>query len=381
MKIGIITFWKSEDNYGQQLQCFALQNYLRRKGHDAFLIRYDMDVDYKKTHFLIRVFKAFDIRRVVAHINNHIYRSKIANENLEHPRHFAEFRNRYIKQTEHIYNSWTELKSSPPEADMYIVGSDQVWNPNCICKNFSKMKDRIHVFFLDFGSNKVKRVSYAASWSIKKIPTEYKVIISPLLKKFDYVSVREKNGVNLCSECGINNAKWLCDPTFLISPSEYRKIYKTAKYTQKPIKPYILFYYLNNDTFKIESLYAYAQKRNLDVVYISGNSQIDLYSKVYPSVEEWLYLVDNASYIVTNSFHCAVFSILFHKLFGVIQINGKSKDMNERIENLFSLCGIKPRYCTDSDYSILKEDYSTKINDFAEIGKGFLEKITSTSCI
>ena len=89
---------------------------------------------------------------------------------------------------------------------------------------------------------------------------------------------------------------------------------------------------------------------------MSGNNNYDDYSKIYPTIQEWLSLVDNAAYIITNSFHCCVFSILFEKKFAAIKMTGKNEAMNERLFSLFKLCKIKSRFITNDDYDSLTNE-------------------------
>uniref|UniRef100_UPI0026114D82 polysaccharide pyruvyl transferase family protein n=1 Tax=uncultured Treponema sp. TaxID=162155 RepID=UPI0026114D82 len=134
LKVGILTFWWSNDNYGQLLQCYALQKYLRDAGHDAFLIRYNSQNDFTRSPVFIRLLKALNPILLFKYLNYRVNSRKSIVEAKLHDRHFEDFRNKYIVQSEKIYSSYSELKENPPEADVYIAGSDQVWNFS-FCKN------------------------------------------------------------------------------------------------------------------------------------------------------------------------------------------------------------------------------------------------------
>ena len=161
MKIGIITFWQSENNYGQILQCFALQKYLRIQGHEAYLIRY--------THYmskptlrerLVKIFKIYPIIKKIIHTLNKDKRSQPSNSV---DRGFFLFKSKYIVSSPNLYRNLLELKKNPPEADCYITGSDQVWAQLLNHKNNE-------IFFLNFGDKNIKRISYAASFAMNKYP-------------------------------------------------------------------------------------------------------------------------------------------------------------------------------------------------------------------
>ena len=351
MKIGIMTFWWSQDNYGQLLQCYALQKYLRDAGHDAYLIRYKCE---EISPLWKKLLKAFNPILLLRYINYKLHLKKVKNEHKNNNRYFDDFRNKYIKQSERFYNSYKELKENPPEADVYIVGSDQVWNFSFLKK--IKNSSYIHSYMLDFGKETTKKMSYAASWSMTSLSNELIAEIKPLLQKFSYVSVREKNGIDLCKQCGYDKAEFVCDPTMLLDVEVYRDLYK-SEVIRKQDKKYLLLYMLNNECdFDVQKVYDFAKEKKLEVVYVTGNGVVDKREKFFATIPEWLYLIDNAEYIVTNSYHCCVLSSLFNKKFGTVRLKGKGIGMNIRFDTLFDLLGIKTRY-VDENFDDLLVDY------------------------
>lgn len=374
MKIGIMTFWWSQDNYGQILQCYALQKYLRDAGHEPFLIRYDPGTDYAPTPLYRKLLKALNPVRLAGYLSFKRRRRLAAKEYAVHDRQFGAFRDRYLKQSERIYRSYGELKENPPEADCYIVGSDQVWN--FYTAKLSRCRNLVHAYFLDFGKPEAKRISYAASWGKDFIPDDFAEEIKPLLERFDFVSVREKTGIGVCRRCGCETARWVCDPTLLLDAGTYRSLYRENN-AAAPRKPYLLFYYLDNGgTFDRDSVFRFAEAKGLDVVYVGGNMNFDRYEKTYASIPQWLCLVDNAGYVVTNSFHACVFSILFGKRFGAVRIDGIGAGMNSRLGSLFEMTGCGERYVTENDFSVL--DTECRVDtDFAlrRDSRNFLDKV------
>lgn len=375
MRIGILTFWWSNDNYGQLLQCYALQKFLRDAGHDAFLIRYNPKNDYVKTPFLVRCLKALNPILLCRYVRHKIDARESREEASLHDRHFGDFRAKYIVQSEKVYDSYEQLKENPPKADCYVVGSDQVWNFQ-FYRNAAQCKDIIHAYFLDFGSPETKRMSYASSWSCVNLRQDIAGEIRPLLARFDYVSVREKSGIGLCRICGREKAEVALDPTLLLRAEDYRALYHANVATERE-RPYLLLYMLGNKCdFDIRRAYDFAKSKNLEVVYVTGNSRVDKYEKTFATILEWLYLVDNAEYVVTNSFHCGVFSVIFEKQFGVVPLQGKFSRMNERMDELFETFGIGNRWLKD-DFSILEKEYAgiTNIKD-KERWNNIIAKIT-----
>ena len=355
MKIGIMTFWWSQDNYGQLLQCYALQKYLRDMGHDAYLIRYNFSADNDNS-VVRKLLKGLNPFLLIKFICRKIKKVKIAVENNKHDRRFNEFRIKNLRFSENSYLKFNDLKNNPPHADMYIAGSDQVWHfQGVLNKSIKKM---IHTYMLDFGSESILRVSYAASWSLDEVSKTVQSEVIPLLSKFKYVGVRERNGIDLCKLCSCDIAELVPDPTLLIAPDDYRKLYRVSENRFKNQKqPFIFLYLLENQCeLDKESVFNYAKSRGLKVFYTTGNGLLDKYTKCYPTIEEWLYLIDNAEFVITNSFHCAVFSCLFNKSFGVSKLVGKFEGMNSRFDTLFESFQIEPRYIINNDLSNIEHD-------------------------
>ena len=121
-----------------------------------------------------------------------------------------------------------------------------------------------------------------------------------------------------------------------------------------PDGKYLFFYYMNNDgDYDKRAVFDWAGTRNLKVIYVTDDWH-DGFERSFPGVTEWLKLIDNAEYVVTNSYHCSVFSLLFGKRFGVIRRFGGYKGMNTRMDSLFELFGIDPRYIDDEGFGILE---------------------------
>lgn len=381
MKIGIITFWWSDENYGQQLQVYALNKYLKNQGHEPFLIRYYMNPDLASVSFWRKITKIFNPIKLIRYICSKVKLKLVEKQNRFHPRYFNDFRNETIQQSR-IYNSYEELKNDLPDADCYIVGSDQVWNPACTTHDFKNRNRVLQSFFLDFVPDSIPRLAYAASFGTINFPKEWLDFVTPMLQKFSFISVREKSGVMICNNCMRtsekmhDNVHWVCDPTLLLSSLDYRTLYKLyqAKDRSQHLyvkdhseERYILLYYVDNGgEFNIDAVYDFAKEKGLNVYYITANGYIDKYSKIFPNVPQWLELVDHATYVITNSFHCCVFSIIFHKQFCAIPLNGKNGGMNDRLNSLFEICRMKPRlvYLKDRsiDFSILDEVYDSRID-------------------
>lgn len=333
-KVGVITFWYSQDNYGQVLQLYAMQEYLRHKGYDPFVIRFDNRNDKPailreetKKSFIQRVFSCIkNPAKIISFIEAKRRLHAITLQQDDKSRRFDDFRDKHITFSDKLYNTLAELKQYPPAADVYLCGSDVIWKES-VCNM---------AYFLDFGSDEIIRIAYAPSFGADSISTEYINLISKNLYKFEYIGVRENTGVNICSQIGVKS-EWVPDPTLLLG----RNVYQNIAYPCKRKSKYIFVYLLSHPTkLRQKEIYRFAKKNNLEVVYVASQGQVDRYEKENLQIEEWLGGIANAEYVVTNSFHCCVFSIIFNVPFAFMSLNKLAASMNDRVLSLLEMFNI-----------------------------------------
>ena len=377
MRIGVLTFYWSQDNYGQLLQAYALQRYLEAAGHEAFLIQYRLDSDFIHKPVWKRIWKVFHPIKLMRFLKAHVEARRVATEQTAHSRHFDIFREKYLKMTPHSYANWADLQNDPPEADCYIVGSDQVWNFGGDDADLNWMRNIVHAYFLDFGNPSIYRMSYAASWSVHSLPAPLKTEIKPLLAKFNYISVREADGIRLCAECGRPDAEWVVDPTMLLDVEQYRQLYRTED-VEPPERPYLFMYMLDTGfDFPLNTVYDWASAHGLDVIYATGNSMLTKRKVAYLTILQWLGYLDHATAVFTNSFHGAVFATLFHRPYGVLPRKGKSAGMNTRLETLFRVAHLPERYIyTPQDMNWLEQPTNPRLDIDRD---AFAKKLSSIS--
>lgn len=315
-KIGILSFHHSK-SFGAVLQCYALCKVLKEFGHEAELI------DYKPWNIL---------RRKIGLHKTTIIRPSEFIENIFYIRpKFRNFINRHIPKSRITYWSSKSLKRNCPKYDIYISGSDQVWN--------SKI---FHVFdtsyFLDFVPNGQGRlVSYAASFGEDQ-PEENKDILTKLINRFSNISVREKHGQNLVKALTGKSSEVVMDPVFLLK--DYNEIIVNS-FTSKP---YILVYCLEKTDEFLNIVMKMKENSKLEVICV-GTIDIGIGTSVkYIGPEEWLEYLKKATYVCTNSFHGVAFSIIFKKSFFVFPISQRFV----RIENLLIALGLQSRIIKNS---------------------------------
>lgn len=351
MRIGIVTYWSSSDNYGQQLQCFALQKYLIGLGHDTYLIKY-----MPTNHIPLwrRIARSIKYRLLVSSEQKEMDKKlKLIcerNNLLNCRRGFKEFRDKYIKSTEIVYRNIKELRNNPPDADIYICGSDQVWN------NSLKDPDTAG-WFLDFGKPTAKRISYAASIG-RDIDSSEINRFTKYLKNFNAISVREQKAYALCHQLGFDKSIIAIDPTLLLNSSAYDSIEIYSNGTDVAGKPYVFIYTLNIRT--AEEIYwddfqKIIAKDGLQIRSVSSSGYLPA-RELLPGVQneqatipEWLSLIKHSEYVITTSFHGVVFCLLYHKPFYAVLLNNEYSKGNDRIISLLEFLHLSNLIVSNSE--------------------------------
>lgn len=329
MKVGVITFSNSRDNYGQILQCYAMQVFLRTLGHRPYLIRYNETIEDPTGFKLVNLHKY--IFKLPVYIKWYI--DRIRHEKIEkqyssiaasHDRKFDEFIKKRIDSTELPYSPET-ITDNPPEADAYICGSDQIWGGSW-------------PYYLSFAPDEAIKIAYAPSLGgLTSFTPEYESEMKRLLSRLDFIGMREQSGVDTCIKLGFPETKKVVDPTLLLDAGDYRSI----AVDHQSSSPYLFCYLLGNPTScRIGEVYDYANSHKLDVRYVA-NQRIDDFPKIYPTIEDWIGYIADADRVVTNSFHCVVFSLIFHKPVIYLPLNDGYERMNCRIDELLKSTGLE----------------------------------------
>lgn len=388
MRIGIITFWKSDDNYGQQMQMYALQYYLRSIGHDAYLIRYNPIQKMGFFSFLKRGIKKIlkssallVIPSLRLKIKNEKKKQKLKewNKRVNVKRDFLRFQDENVIMSDKIYHSYSELRKEPPVADAYITGSDQVWHD-------SLFLNKAAGYFLQFGPNNVKRIAYAASIGRKIKENEY-AILKKWLSTFTAISVREESACLECKHVGRFDAITTIDPICLISPKHYKSMIQKPKET---FAPYVFMYILNVDKTEDTGwllVEEYIREKGWKVKTVASSGYepacelIPNNKNILATIPQWLGLIEYSEGVVTTSFHGMMFSILLHKPFLVVLLPSKRAQANDRITNLLRRLDLSDRILNKNesmawqmDTPIEWETVDKKISELRVEGRIFLER-------
>ena len=263
-------------------------------------------------------------------------------------RHFDEFTRKYLRLTPVSYHTFIELQHNPPQADIYIAGSDQIWNPL-----FPNGKDSS--YYMDFALPETKRISYAASFSVNEIPNADKDFIKALLLKMDAISVREYQGLRILEDMGIDNGVKVLDPIFLLEKAEW--IQFMNRYNNKN---YILIYdFEGNELLKKTALH-FKKKYGLKIYSINDALPRFYADKNFTNVgpKDFIGLIYNCSLFLSNSFHGTAFYIYFNNPFYVFGLTGFS--LNSRMDSLLRTMSLENRFIEEDanlDNLCLKCDY------------------------
>ncbi len=317
--VGIVTIIDN-DNYGNRLQNYAVQEFLRENGVNPKTLINKNATNSKKNYI---------IRAIKTQLNILLGRSSTSFEDRKNK--FKEFNN----NIEFAKKELTAYSKISNQYDFFVVGSDQVWNPN-----FGRLRD---VDLLTFARNEQK-ISFSSSFGINEIPQKLRKYVSDQLSSFKAISVREDIGKNIIEDLTERkDVEVLVDPTMLISSDKWDKLQKRPKQLdQLKKKKYILNYFLGEiEKEWKEEIDRIARENNCEVINL-----LDKKSPFYlTGPSEFLYLEKNAFLVCTDSFHSSVFSIIYNRPFIVFNRTGKDekKKMSSRIDTLLSKFNLQER--------------------------------------
>lgn len=354
MKIGILTFHRAK-NYGAVLQAYALQNTLSSMGTKCEII------DYRSS----KIEEDYKIIQYKKGIKNFIKSCIRMKKNIDLAKRFDHFLERHMDISEKCdkYN----INTIKDMYNFFITGSDQVFNSTCA--GFDPN------YFLEFCDDS-KKYSYAASFGDEKLKEELKEEYVKRLNGFKYISCREEKGRNNIQSIIKKETFVHIDPVFLLSKEMWKKMLVPIKY-----KKYIFVYRVGEPINLFDFAKNLARETECEIVFLDQYMcrPTDGITNVHvASPEEFLSLIANAEFVVTNSFHGTALSIIFEKNFYVElnRITGK----NERVSNVLEKFGIYKneiisKNVDDSKIDIDWEDVKKKLNNEISISKEYLKRI------
>ncbi len=339
-------------NYGASLQAFALMKYLENKGHDVQIIDYKPDYLCARYSFWYidsesRYKKSCDRSKLI-HLLFALAKYPSRHKTIARKRPFDKFKDKYLKITDCRYESNDELKIDSPRADLFITGSDQVWNT-------AMQNGKDPAFYLDFAPKGAVRASYAASFGISNIENGYELFVNKMLHKLNYISVREATGLEILDSLKVKNGTLVLDPVFLLTRQHWTSIIK------KEVKEkYLLVYDFLHDPVIEEAAIRIAKEKGLKIYSINDYKPLLYADKNISDAGplQFMELINSCQLFISNSFHGTAFSIIFEKDFYVFNI--KTLNNNTRMTDFLSLLNLSNRHISSQEEINLTEsiDYS-----------------------
>ena len=363
MKVGIITIHRAS-NYGAVLQAYALREFIKELGYDAELVDYRCaSIEEMYTNMFGSMFS------LKSKIKNILTWSVQKNRNKK----FEYFINNDLNCTDatSCYKK-EQLEECNDKYDVFISGSDQIWNPFCTGEDKH--------YFLDFVKDNKKKYSYAASFGTAKKAFIDHPLYRKLLGMYQCISVREKNGKDVVREMTGKDALVHLDPTFLLNREKW--IEKANTIEVKNEKPYVLVYSIAMPKSIQKIAVDYAEKNNMDVRYITLSNLFTVKNSkktITCSPVEFLSYIMHAECVVTNSFHGIAFSIIFNKKF-CVEKNANPNHDNSRLENILGCLGLENRFVTNGNIDEINQDIdytivNQKISDMRKLSVDYIKNI------
>lgn len=388
MKIAILT-QPLIQNYGGILQCYALQTILQNMGHEVVVLNRTYNFSYKQIILQIgSLIKSVILKFILRKKNKRLINPLLENyrELLEYnspdPKRVNSFKKQYIRLSKGLWTS-KDLGNycKQNRFDVIIVGSDQVWR--------EMYSPCITDYFLGFLSNKdkTKKIAYAASFGTSENPISYEGIklCKKHINKFDAISTREISGVKLVKELFNKDASLVLDPTLLLSAEDYIQLIKEDDSVSEMPHDTLTTYIIDWSHKKKKCIDGIAEELKLlsrNDIYPDDSSS---YSFRMKSIPQWLASFRNARYVITDSFHGCVFSIIFRKDFAVIINNERGSD---RFTSLLRILELEDRIISVDDKESIMPVLTTpiayanverKIEDMGKVSLSFLNRYINES--
>lgn len=380
-KVGIVSCY-FKDNYGSMLQAYATKKFLDNNNVENETIKIDDNIDFKKgkkKYYLTQIF------------NFNFIKSKFGMIKMKFDKKFNKELGKNISIRNYKYKEFRSSINLSESCKTYaelsilaenkysniIVGSDQLWLPVNVVADY---------YTLNWVPENINKISYSTSFGVSNIPKKYKEKYKTFLKRINHLSVREESGVKLINEISKLNAKWVCDPTLLLTKEEWENETIRERIVEDK---YILCYFLGNNIEHRKFAERLKKATGLKIVSLNHADEYVKYSDIFADIKpydigprEWINLIRNAEYICTDSFHGSVFSLIFNKTFFCFRRhkNTNKGSTNSRIDSLLNIAGVSnERILTGSEdinevlkYNIDFNKVNNNLNNFRKESQEWL---------
>lgn len=356
MKTGIVTI-VDNTNYGNRLQNYAVYNLLKNR------------FNINAVTLTAKNEKPFYDGNYIGYLKDKIakqccvfpeFAEKKWGNNITRWANFHKWTEKYIP-TKIYYDTPSLPESVSREYDLFLAGSDQIWNYKFSAPKFDD-------YFIRFAESE-KRAALSASFGVSFIPQEWKETFVDGLKNIKHISVREDAGADIVKNLIGRDVPVLIDPTMMLDKEEWLKVSKKTRVNMS--KPYVLKYYLGEEE-ESEKIDIWARENGFEVYELLNDKIPELYSA---GPGEFISLINNASLVCSDSFHCIVFSIIFSRPFMVYARRGSGDYMTSRLDTLLSKFGFEDRWkhtlskdkylnCDFSNVPVLMKKEQQKFTDY-----------------
>ena len=348
MKIGILTYFIGQ-NYGAALQAYATLLALRKLGHDPVFIHYHQPWSKGPSFFDPRSYLSKSFGGFLAKCGR-------MRKQWHLRREFGKMEQLFPRTERYYHSDLQLLQQFPPDCDVYLVGSDQVWKcPESL--------EHAEAYFLPFGSANVRRVSYASSMGGHEFPRDVVETVKQYLSAFQSISVREKGSTDYLTAMGVRGVAWVPDPTILLTQRDYADFIESAS----PTGADCMVYLLHQEDPEVRALVEQSVEPYTKVLNVPLHSfHLSGAENRIIGVPAFVRSIAEAEMLVTNSFHCVVFALLLHRPFVFIQLIGKHKKMNNRVAELLEGLGLTERMI-DPEHPVSPSEIQAQVIDWTEV--------------
>lgn len=341
-KVGIVTHYG--ENYGGMLQAYALQRYVKDLGYGCKII--SNEFLYKVTSFGRKKAKMNNFKSFVKNPFSYMKRRKAmrahVSERALKRAYFREFLKKNIEIDRTGYTTYQQYLDNPPKYDVYLSGSDQIWNPN--------LYNKCGYYFSEFAPENATRISFASSVGVSTITEEQGAFMKPHLEKMDVISTRETDGSKIVEELTGKEVRTVIDPTLLLNGEQWSEI------ASAPLvdRPYIFCYFFSERNYIAKVKKQVKKLTGLELVcipYVAREMGGDDTKIFEAGPAEFISLIKNAELVLTDSFHATAFSINMKTPFLSLCrfAKGDSKSMNSRLNTILGLVGLEDRLIDEND--------------------------------
>lgn len=351
-------------NYGASLQQLALVEFLNSHGYTTESISY-------KPSYLADVHKLFSCvnpkwnKNIITKVGYISVKLPQRLKLLKRKKQFNSFESKYIPVTDKVYIDNEQLKAIRHDADVFICGSDQIWNPL-----FPNGTDP--AFYLDFvQNNEALKISYAASFATDSLPQENIDFVKNQVSNLDLISVRETSGQKILNQLGFTKVEQVLDPVFLLNKKQWNNYAKD----ESEAKKYILIYDFDNNPNIKKMAKKIAKKHGFFIIGLNQNLKYVDKNYYLKGPSDFLSLIRDAELVLTTSFHALAFGLIFERRLGVFN---RHISINTRMRDLLDLVGLSDHLIENSqdldltDFDINYATINVKLESHIKRSKDFL---------